>query len=55
MFDMLDIPSTKILYIEDDLGLAELVCIKLKREGYDVAHAEYGRQGLKMLQDQYQG
>jgi DNA-binding NtrC family response regulator len=49
---MLDIPSAKILYIEDDLGLAELVHIKLKREGYEVTHAEYGRQGLKILRDQ---
>ncbi|MGZ8157483.1 MAG: EAL domain-containing protein [Methylobacter sp.] len=42
-------PSANILYIEDDRGLAELVRIKLKREGYDVAHAETGRQGMLML------
>ncbi|TAK61330.1 EAL domain-containing protein [Methylobacter sp.] len=45
-------PSTNILYIEDDLGLAELVRIKLKRENYHVAHAEYGSQGLMVLRDQ---
>jgi diguanylate cyclase (GGDEF)-like protein/PAS domain S-box-containing protein len=48
---MPDISSTRILYIEDDLGLAGLVRIKLKREGYEVAHAEYGRQGIMMLRD----
>ena len=42
-------PFANILYIEDDRGLAELVRIKLKREGYDVAHAETGRQGMLML------
>lgn len=52
IFDMSDIPSTTILYIEDDLGLAELVRIKLKREGYEVTHVEYGREGLKILRDQ---
>jgi diguanylate cyclase (GGDEF)-like protein/PAS domain S-box-containing protein len=49
---MLDMPSTNILYIEDDLGLAELVRIKLKRENYHVAHAESGHQGLMLLHDQ---
>ncbi|MDP1667325.1 MAG: EAL domain-containing protein [Methylobacter sp.] len=49
---MPDIPSAKILYIEDDLGLAELVRIKLKREGYHVAHAETGHQGMMVLHDQ---
>jgi len=44
--------STKILYIEDDLGLAELVRIKLRREGHTVVHAEAGRQGLALLSDQ---
>jgi diguanylate cyclase (GGDEF)-like protein/PAS domain S-box-containing protein len=46
---MSDISSTQVLYIEDDLGLAELVRIKLKREGYDVIHAETGRQARTML------
>ncbi|MGZ4989994.1 MAG: EAL domain-containing protein [Methylobacter sp.] len=46
---MSDILSTQILYIEDDLGLAELVRIKLKREGYDVVHAETGHQAGAML------
>ncbi len=45
------VPSAKILYIEDDLGLAELVRIKLKREGYHVAHASMGHQALVMMHD----
>jgi len=48
---MSDMP-TNILYIEDDLGLAQLVNIKLKRENYHVTHAEMGRQGLVLLRDQ---
>ncbi len=48
---MSDIPSANILYIEDDLGLAELVRIKLKREGYHVVHAESGCQGMTLLRD----
>lgn len=49
---MSDIPPSKILYIEDDLGLAELVRIKLKREGYHVVPASSGRQGLILLREQ---
>jgi DNA-binding response OmpR family regulator len=45
-------PFTNILYIEDDLGLAELVRIKLKRESYLVVHAESGHKGLMLLSDQ---
>ncbi|MGZ4954304.1 MAG: EAL domain-containing protein [Methylobacter sp.] len=45
-------PSTKILYIEDDLGLAELVRLKLKREGYDVVHASIGHQAMLLLCEQ---
>ncbi len=48
---MSDMPSANILYIEDDLGLAELVRIKLKRENYHIAHAESGRQGLMLMRD----
>jgi diguanylate cyclase (GGDEF)-like protein/PAS domain S-box-containing protein len=45
-------PGTSILYIEDDLGLAELVRIKLKRENYHVVNAESGRHGLMLLRNQ---
>ncbi len=41
----------KILYIEDDLGLAELVRIKLKREGYQVTHASIGHQAMMLMHD----
>ncbi len=49
---MSDISSSSILYIEDDLGLAELVRIKLIRENYHVTHAELGRQGLMLTHKQ---
>jgi len=49
---MPDMPSANILYIEDDLGLAELVRIKLKREGYHVAHTESGYQGVMLMREQ---
>ncbi|TRW95023.1 EAL domain-containing protein [Candidatus Methylobacter oryzae] len=49
---MSDTASTNILYIEDDLGLAELVRIKLERENYCVTHAESGRQGLALIRKQ---
>lgn len=49
---MSTMPSTKILYIEDDLGLAELVRLKLKREGYDVVHASIGHQAMMLLHEQ---
>jgi len=48
---MSTISSANILYIEDDLGLAELVRIKLKREGYHVAHAALGRQAMMLMHD----
>jgi len=49
---MSDTSPAKILYIEDDLGLAELVRIKLKREGYHVEHAESGSQAMMLMRDQ---
>lgn len=49
---MSNTPSANILYIEDDLGLAELVRIKLKRENYCVTLAESGRQGLALIRKQ---
>lgn len=48
---MPDISSTQILYIEDDLGLAELVRIKLKREGYHVVHASLGHQAMMLMHE----
>ncbi|TAN70461.1 MAG: EAL domain-containing protein [Methylobacter sp.] len=44
--------SARILYIEDDLGLAELVRIKLKREGYHLTHASVGSQAMMLMHDQ---
>jgi diguanylate cyclase (GGDEF)-like protein/PAS domain S-box-containing protein len=48
---MSDMSSANILYIEDDLGLAELVRIKLKREGYHVAHTDSGQRGVTLMRD----
>lgn len=41
----------RILYMEDDPGLATLFRRKMEREGYKVDHAENGRQGLNMLKE----
>ncbi len=41
----------RILYMEDDPGLATLFRRKMEREGYKVDHAENGRQGLSMLRE----
>lgn len=41
----------RILYMEDDLGLAALFRRKMEREGYAVDHAADGSQGLDMLKE----
>ncbi len=40
---------TRIMLVEDDRELADLVCRGLSRAGYRVEHAENGRRGLEML------
>ena len=47
-------PSTpiRILYIEDDKGLARLLQRKMRREGYEVDMAHDGRKGLDILTNQ---
>lgn len=40
--------SIRILLVEDDLKLADLVCRGLGREGYEVDHATEGEMGLSM-------
>ncbi len=44
---MIDAALFRILYMEDDPGLARLVQKRLKREGYSVDIAEDGEQGVK--------
>lgn len=38
---------TKILLIEDDVGLAEFVQYQIQREGYEVVIAHHGEEGLR--------
>lgn len=42
----------RILYIEDDLGLARLFKRGLQREGYQVDHAGDGGEGLRLIDEQ---
>lgn len=43
-------PQTKILLVEDDRSLAEILEYNLQREGYDVSRAHDGRDGLTQAQ-----
>lgn len=42
-----DDSPTRILVIEDDVGLAEFIQYQLQREGYEVVVAYHGREGLQ--------
>src|SRR3990172_357015 len=42
--------STKILLIEDDVGLGEFMQYQMEREGYDVRTAHHGEEGLRLAQ-----
>ncbi len=47
--------NSKILIVEDESDIAELMCLHLKREGLDVDHVENGEEALKKMQTtQYQ-
>lgn len=48
---MMDAALVRILYMEDDPGLARLVQKRLKRAGYSVDVAEDGEQGVEQYQD----
>lgn len=43
-------PKTKILIVEDDRSLAEILEYNLQREGYEVSRAHDGRDGLTQAQ-----
>ena len=45
--------TIKVLYMEDDLGLARLVQKKMKRAGYIVDIARDGQEGLSMYKDNH--
>jgi DNA-binding response OmpR family regulator len=38
-----------ILVVEDDSDIANLVCMNLKKEGYEVVHAGDGRKGIELF------
>jgi DNA-binding response OmpR family regulator len=42
--------SKHILVVEDDRHIAELLCLHLGDEGYDVVHAADGAEGLRLLE-----
>jgi len=42
----------KILIIEDDRFLRELIARKLKNEGYEIAEAVDGEEGLKKIKEE---
>lgn len=48
---MTNIPSCKILLIEDDLKLAELITSYLDQQGFVVYHADDGQKGLKLAEE----
>jgi DNA-binding response OmpR family regulator len=41
----------KILLIEDDVIMGDMLCMYLSEEGYEVKHALNGADGLKLLED----
>ena len=43
---------TRILVIDDDTPVRELTCRMLAREGYEIAEAENGEQGIKIFRNQ---
>jgi DNA-binding response OmpR family regulator len=47
---MTDEPAKKIIYVEDDPEMIDLVIMILNRRGYQVKGAHGGREGLDMIQ-----
>lgn len=43
-------PKKRILIVEDDVPIAELLCLHLGDEGYEVVHAADGAVGLRLLE-----
>jgi len=44
--------SKRVLLVEDDADIAEIVALHLRDEGYSVVHATDGRAGLRLLEQQ---
>ncbi len=49
---LLDIWQKKILIVEDDKFLRELIAQKLIKEGYDIAEAVDGEKGIKSVKEE---
>ncbi len=43
----------KVLYIEDDERMAQLVCLLLRSHGYEVEHCALGQTGLEKFYQNY--
>ena len=43
--------APKILLVDDELSIRQLLSYRLKREGFEVLLAENGRAAVKMLED----
>jgi DNA-binding response OmpR family regulator len=43
-------PAKRILVVEDDVHIAELMCLHLRDEGYDIKHAADGEAGVQLLE-----
>ncbi len=44
-------PTKKIVYVEDEMEMIDLVKLILNRKGYEVIGAEGGREGLDLIRD----
>jgi two-component system sensor histidine kinase/response regulator len=57
MASALDLPTRpahdcKVLVVDDDPGIAEIISTFLKKDGYKILTAENGRQALKVIEDE---
>lgn len=43
-------PIRRILVVEDDQHIADLICLHLRDEHYDVVHSADGDEGMRLLQ-----
>ena len=47
----MDHPTKKIVYVEDEMEMIDLVKLILNRKGYEVIGAEGGREGLDLIRE----
>ncbi|RAN85535.1 DNA-binding response regulator, partial [Bacillus sp. SRB_28] len=48
---MTGVSAKKILIVEDDADIADLLALHLRDEGYDVTHADDGNKGVALLEN----